>query len=164
MLRFFPSMGGHRNGVLQVTYSGAKLPSWQGTARRNWLYRVISICLNSIPPHRTNSSTNARRWDSHSKCCAAANNGTGVPAAKRGLVNNSARRDFTVTGRIEYQFDGTLFHLGSFIFFSSNDADRSLKLAGTAAVRDHPWIYRKLTVKAILGGFDAIDRALHAVA
>src|SRR3982075_2828730 len=84
MLRFFPSMGGRRNGVFQVTYWGAKLPSWQGTSRRNWLYLVISTCLNSIPPHRTNSSTNARRWDSHSKCYAAANNGTCVPGLKRG--------------------------------------------------------------------------------
>src|ERR1700730_732484 len=78
MLRFFPSMGGHRNAVFQVTYPGAKRPSWQSTSRRNWLYRVISTCLNSIPPHRTNSSTNARPWDSHSKCYAAANDGTCV--------------------------------------------------------------------------------------
>ena len=81
MLRFFPLMGGRRNGVFQVTYADARLPSWQGTSRRNWLYRVISRCLNSIPPQRTNSSTSARRWDSHSKCCAAANNGTNNPRA-----------------------------------------------------------------------------------
>src|SRR3984893_2141348 len=76
MLRYFPSMGGRRNGVFQVTCSGAKQPSWQETSRRDWLYRVISTCLNSIPPRRTNSSTNARSLANHSKCYAAANNGT----------------------------------------------------------------------------------------
>jgi hypothetical protein len=82
-LRFFPSMGGRRNGAFQVTYPDAKPPSWRATSRRNWLYRVISTCLNSIPPHRTNSSTNARRRDSHSKCYAAANHGTCAPGVKR---------------------------------------------------------------------------------
>src|SRR6266852_844114 len=35
----------------------------------------------------------------------------------------------------------TLFHLSSFIFVSSDDADRSLKLASAAVVRCQPWIY-----------------------
>ncbi len=38
----------------------------------------------------------------------------------------------------------TLFHLSSFIFVSSDDADRSLKLASAAVVRCQPWIYLRL--------------------
>ena len=37
-----------------------------------------------------------------------------------------------------------LFHLSSFIFVSSDDADRFLKLASPAVVRCQPWIYLRL--------------------
>jgi len=37
-----------------------------------------------------------------------------------------------------------LFHLSSFIFVSSDDADRFPKLASAAVVRCQPWIYLRL--------------------
>ncbi len=38
----------------------------------------------------------------------------------------------------------TLFRLSSFIFVSSDDADRFLKLASAAVVGCQPWIYLRL--------------------
>ena len=57
--RSFPLTDGRQNGAFRAIYSDAKRPSWQKTWRRNWSYRAISKCSNSIALRRTNSSTNA---------------------------------------------------------------------------------------------------------
>src|SRR5438094_7393586 len=41
-----------------------------------------------------------------------------------------------------------LFHLGSCIFISRGDADRSLKLASLVVVRCQPWIYLRVARRA----------------
>ena len=55
MSRCFPSMDERRNVASRVTFiPDAKRPSWRATLGQNWLSRVISTCLNSTPPRRTN--------------------------------------------------------------------------------------------------------------
>src|ERR1700724_3002297 len=44
-----------------------------------------------------------------------------------------------------------LFHLSRCIFFSSDDADRFLKLASAAVVRCQPWFYLRLVAYCFFG-------------
>lgn len=62
----------------------------QKTWTRNWLYRAISKCSNSIALRRTNSSTNAVSCVSLSRCCVAANNGAASLKRKPGVPADAA--------------------------------------------------------------------------